>query len=141
MEETTEETMEETTEETMEETMEETTEEAEMTEETEAEEPAGPTTWEVVNSEGTSVPGCEEDDTCFMPSMLEISVGDTVMWLNQDAAAHTITSGSPATGPDGVFDSSLVMSGATFEHTFEEPGTYDYFCLVHPWMLGTIQVN
>ena len=133
--------MEETTEETTEETMEETTEETEMTEETEAEEPMGPTTWEVVNSEGTSVPGCEEDDTCFMPSMLEISVGDTVVWLNNDAVPHTITSGSPSTGPDGIFDSSLVMSDTTFEHTFEASGTYDYFCLVHPWMLGIIQVN
>ena len=97
--------------------------------------------WEVISPEGTSVAGCEETDTCFIPSMLEISVGDTVAWHNNDTAAHTVTSGSPASGPTGVFDSSLVMAGTVFEHTFDESGTYDYFCLVHPWMVGTVQVN
>ena len=105
------------------------------------EEPAGPMVWEVISPEGTSIAGCEETDTCFIPSMLEISVGDTVAWYNNDVAAHTVTSGSPSVGPTGVFDSSLVMAGTVFEHTFDESGTVDYFCLVHPWMVGTVQVN
>ena len=110
-------------------------------EDTDTEAPAGPTIWEVVTPEGTSVPGCEEDDTCFMPSSLQISVGDTVHWLNNDVAAHTVTSGSLTDGLSGVFDSGLVLGGTVFAHTFEEPGTYDYFCLVHPWMLGIVTVE
>ncbi|MEO2201966.1 MAG: plastocyanin/azurin family copper-binding protein, partial [Nitrosopumilus sp.] len=42
---------------------------------------------------------------------------------------------------DGLFDSSIFMAGSTFEFTFDEAGTYDYFCMVHPWMTGIINVN
>ena len=106
------------------------------------EEPSeGPVTVEVSMPAGTSVPGCEETDECFIPSTVSINAGDTVVWLNDDTAAHTVTSGSAADGPDGVFDSSLVMSGDTFEHTFDSSGTVDYFCLVHPWMAGSVQVS
>ena len=90
---------------------------------------------------GSSVPGCEETNECFVPSDITISVGDTVTWSNDDTAAHTVTSGIPSEGPDGIFDSSLFMAGTTFEHTFDEAGKYDYFCMVHPWMTGTVQVN
>ena len=103
--------------------------------------PVGPLAWDVITPEGTSVPGCELDDTCFQPSYLTILVGDTVNWVNDDVAAHTVTSGSPQDGPSGVFDSSLVMGGTVFSHTFEEPGTYPYFCLVHPWMIGSVIVE
>ncbi len=103
--------------------------------------PVGPLAWDVITPEGTSVPGCELDDTCFQPSYLTILVGDTVNWVNNDVAAHTVTSGSPQDGPSGVFDSSLVMGGTVFSHTFEEPGTYPYFCLVHPWMIGSVIVE
>ncbi len=47
----------------------------------------------------------------------------------------------PADGPDGIFDSSLFMAGDTFSHTFEEVGKYDYYCMVHPWMTGKVQVG
>ena len=90
---------------------------------------------------GTSVPGCEEDDSCFLPEEIIISAGDTVSWINEDTAAHTVTGGSLADGPSGVFDSSLVMAGASFEFTFDDAGSYDYFCLVHPWMEGGVLVN
>ena len=103
--------------------------------------PVGPLAWDVITPEGTSVPDCELDDTCFQPSYLTILVGDTVNWVNNDVAAHTVTSGSPQDGPSGVFDSSLVMGGTVFSHTFEEPGTYPYFCLVHPWMIGSVIVE
>jgi len=101
----------------------------------------GPTTVEVSMPAGTSVPGCEETDACFIPSFVSISAGSTVVWMNDDTAAHTVTSGSPATGPDGVFDSSLVMVGASFEVTFDDAGSIDYFCMVHPWMTGTVNVS
>jgi len=93
----------------------------------------------VENAAGSSTPGCEPD--CFIPSTVVITVGGTVTWENTDTAAHTSSSGTPADGPDGVFDSSLVMAGASFSHTFDSAGTFDYFCMVHPWMTGTVIVE
>ena len=90
---------------------------------------------------GTSVPGCEETNACYSPADITINVGDTVSWDNVDTAAHTVTSGSPADGPSGVFDSSLLMASAAYAFTFEDAGNYDYFCMVHPWMVGTVSVN
>ena len=102
---------------------------------------AGPQTHVVEMPMGTSVPGCEETNECYLPADITINVGDTVEWINVDTAAHTVTSGSPADGPSGVFDSSLVMADAVYAFTFEEAGTYDYFCMVHPWMVGSVTVN
>ena len=99
------------------------------------------TTATVTNAPGSSVPGCEDTaNGCFIPSMVTIDVGGEVIWENSDTAAHTITSGTAVEGPDGHFDSSLVMAGSTFSHTFAEAGTYDYFCMVHPWMVGSVMV-
>ncbi|MBI5145957.1 MAG: cupredoxin domain-containing protein [Thaumarchaeota archaeon] len=105
------------------------------------EEPAAPSTVDVSIPKGSSVPGCEENDECFIPNMVTVSVGGTVTWTNDDTAAHTVTSGTASDGPDGVFDSSILMSGKTFEHTFDEAGSYDYFCVVHPWMTGNVTVE
>jgi plastocyanin len=116
--------------------MEETSEEETMMEES-----AGPTTVHVEIPEGTSVPGCEETNECWSPADVTINAGDTVHWMNVDTAAHTVTGGSPADGPSGVFDSSLVMIDATYEFTFDDAGSYDYFCMVHPWMVGSVTVN
>ena len=91
--------------------------------------------------EGTSVPGCEETDACYIPSSVSIGVGETVTWSNDDTAAHTVTSGTASGGPEGVFDSSLFAAGTTFSHTFEEEGIFDYFCMVHPWMVGNVIVG
>ncbi len=90
---------------------------------------------------GSAVPGCEETNECFIPAKVSVSVGETVTWSNDDTAAHTATSGIPSEGPDGMFDSSLFMAGTTFEHTFDDSGEYDYFCMVHPWMTGKVQVG
>ena len=111
-----------------------------MEEET-MEEPAGPTTHIVDMPAGTSVPGCEETNECYIPADITINAGDTVEWINSDTAAHTVTGGTPADGPSGVFDSSLVMADASYSFTFDDAGTYDYFCMVHPWMVGTVTVN
>ena len=90
---------------------------------------------------GTSVPGCEETNECYIPASVTIAKGGKVTWTNDDTAAHTVTSGTPKDGPSGTFDSSLVMGGATFEYTFNNAGTYDYFCMVHPWMVGSVTVK
>ena len=90
---------------------------------------------------GSGVPGCDETNECFLPYNVSIGVGATITWSNDDTAAHTVTSGIVAEGPDGLFDSSIFMSGTTFEFTFNDAGTYDYFCMVHPWMTGIINVD
>ena len=102
---------------------------------------SGPQTVTVDMPAGTAVPGCEETDECFVPSSVSINKGDTVRWTNSDTAAHTVTSGTPDGGPDGVFDSSLVMAGNNYEYTFDQSGSVDYFCMVHPWMQGIVQVG
>ncbi len=98
-------------------------------------------TTDVIASRGSSVPGCEETSECFIPSTVKVNLGDTVNWFNRDFAAHTVTSGTTADGPNGIFDSSLFMAGTTFSHTFDEEGTFDYFCMVHPWMSGIVVVG
>ena len=90
---------------------------------------------------GTSLPGCEVDDACYLPPALTIPSGTTVTWVVDDNAAHTVTSGSPSGGIGELFDSGLVIAGAEFEYTFENPGDFEYFCVVHPWMVGTITVT
>jgi len=90
---------------------------------------------------GSAIPGCEDNLSCYSPYQTRISVGDSIIWTNDDTAAHTVTSGTPSSGASGIFDSSLFMSGASFEVEFFESGTYDYFCMVHPWMVGTVLVT
>ncbi|MFB5617118.1 MAG: PEFG-CTERM sorting domain-containing protein [Nitrosopumilus sp.] len=95
----------------------------------------------VSTPQGTSVPGCEATNECYIPYEITINVGEEVTWSNDDSAAHTVTAGSASDGPSGVFDSSLFMAGTTFSHTFEEAGTFPYFCMVHPWMEGIVNVG
>jgi len=90
---------------------------------------------------GASAPGCDETNECYVPYDVTVDVGEQVTWSNDDTAAHTVTSGSAADGPDGIFDSSLFMAGTTFSHTFENEGTFNYFCMVHPWMQGIVTVG
>ena len=96
----------------------------------------------VTNAPGSATPGCEETaEGCFIPSPVTIPVGGTVTWDNDDTAAHTATAGSAIDGPSGVWDSSLIMAGGSYSFTFEEAGSYDYFCMVHPWMAGLVIVE
>ncbi|MDB2445715.1 plastocyanin/azurin family copper-binding protein [Nitrosopumilus sp.] len=102
---------------------------------------AGPQTHIVETAMGSGAPGCETSNACYLPQDITISTGDTVLWDNVDTAAHTVTGGSPADGPSGVFDSSLLMAGLDYSFTFDDAGNYDYFCMVHPWMVGSVTVN
>jgi len=97
---------------------------------------------------GTSVPGCEEDNSCWDPTEVTVEVGATVTWTNDDAASHTVTAGDLQVDPDNVgedvpngFDSGMMLSGATFSHPFDVEGSYPYFCMIHPWMVGTVIVQ
>jgi plastocyanin len=102
---------------------------------------AGPQTHIVETAMGSGAPGCETSNACYLPQDITISTGDTVQWDNVDNAAHTVTGGSPSDGPSGVFDSSLLMAGLDYSFTFNDAGNYDYFCMVHPWMVGSVTVN
>jgi plastocyanin len=73
-------------------------------------------------------------DFAFSPGSLTIPVGATVIWRNNDGAAHTATSTSPG------FDSGNLDNGAHFSFTFLKPGTYAYVCSYHPNMTGQITV-
>lgn len=102
--------------------------------------PDMPRTHTVDMAEGSGVLGCEETNSCYEPWSLDVSSGDTISWVNLDSAAHTVSSTTDGK-PDGVFDSGLVLAGDSFQFTFEDPGEYPYFCIVHPWMEGIIRVN
>ena len=95
----------------------------------------------VTNAVGSFTPGCEDTDSCFIPSTVTIDVGGEVIWENIEDAGHTVTSGSPSDGPDGAFDSGLMAPSASFSHTFADAGTFTYFCMVHPWMQGMVMVS
>jgi len=99
-----------------------------------------PMTLTVSIPEGVGVPGCEETRECFSPYEISVAVGATVTWSNDDTAVHTVTSGKDLLH-DELFDSSIFMSGTTFETTFNDAGSFDYFCLVHPWMTGIVHVS
>ncbi len=99
-----------------------------------------PMTLTIAIPEGVGVPGCEETRECFSPYEVSVAVGATVTWSNDDIAVHTVTSGKKMIH-DELFDSSIFMSGETFEITFSDAGSFDYFCLVHPWMTGIVNVS
>ncbi|MDQ3727778.1 MAG: plastocyanin/azurin family copper-binding protein, partial [Thermoproteota archaeon] len=87
------------------------------------------------------VPGSSTLTTdAYQPNPVQVSVGSTVTWTNNDSQPHTATSGENAT-PDGRFDSGIMAPAATFDHTFTEAGEFPYFCLLHPNMVGTVSVS
>ena len=91
---------------------------------------------------GSGAPGCEEtDDGCYIPSTATVDVGGVVIMSNPDTAAHTFTAGTPADGPSGEFDTGLLMAANSFEWSPDTVGEVPYFCMVHPWMVGTIIVQ
>ena len=75
------------------------------------------------------------DNFSFGPQTLTVPVGTTVTWTNRDDIPHTIVS------TDGVFKSKVRDTDESFSYTFTKPGTYTYFCSVHPKMTGKIVVQ
>ncbi len=90
------------------------------------------------------VPGASTlTDTAFQPNPVNVKVGDTVSWTNNDNTIHTVIEGNPATGGEveGGFASEILGPGVTFEHTFNQTGTFEYYCNLHPNMVGTVIVS
>lgn len=77
----------------------------------------------------------------YSPTVIDIEVGDTITWINDDTSTHTVSSGKPKLGIDGRMDSGLINPGDSFSHTFDKSGVYGYYCLMHPWMTGTVNVG
>lgn len=73
--------------------------------------------------------------------LIDITLGDTIIWKNADTVQHTVVSGNPNDGPNGIFNSGLIKTGGSFSYKFTKEGTYDYFCSIHPWMTGTVTVS
>jgi len=90
---------------------------------------------------GSSLSGCEIDNLCYEPASMDIPVNEMVFWKNKDNVAHTVTSGGPENGSSGVFDSEIIPGGEYFSYQFGKKGIFDYYCTLHPWMLGTITVG
>ncbi len=102
-------------------------------------EPVEPIVVEVAIPEGAGIQ--QIGQLYYDPEVVQVELGTTVLWNNVDTTIHTVTSGTPENGPSELFDSGLVGVGETFEYTFTEAETVDYYCIVHPWMVGTVEVS
>ena len=89
--------------------------------------------------DGAAIP--EEGQLFYDPETIDVSVGTTVIWENVDNTMHTATSGNPTGGYDEVFDSDILSAGDSYEFTFADAGSYEYYCILHPWMIGTVNVE
>lgn len=70
----------------------------------------------------------------YSPNVITVPLGATVVWTNKDDVPHTVTK-------DGMFDSGMLAQGDSWSYTFTEPGTYEYYCIPHPWMKGKVIVS
>ena len=102
--------------------------------------------------------GCDEDETStgnngnpgpnevfmqsssFSPATRTVTVGTTIKWVNKVNATHNVISGTPA-APSGLFNSGDMGMNAEFPFTFNQAGTFQYFCSHHAGMTGTIIVQ
>jgi plastocyanin len=86
-------------------------------------------------AEGDAAAVLKIDNYAFMPKSVTVKAGTTVTWTNQDDETHTVTSTTKE------FKSKPLSAGDKFTFTFTTPGTYKYFCSLHPFMTGTIVVE
>ena len=87
------------------------------------------------NSNTPSQAAVKIDNFAFSPAQITVSVGTTVRWTNGDDIPHTVVSN------DKVFKSKVLDTDEQFTYTFTKPGTYPYFCSIHPKMTGTVVVR
>jgi plastocyanin len=93
-----------------------------------------------INSQKSAAPSQEQLPVvsiagfAFNPATLQVKVGTTVTWTNNEPAPHTITSAN-------FVGSGTLAQGQTFNYTFTQAGDYEYFCSIHPSMRGKVQVS
>jgi plastocyanin len=91
---------------------------------------------------GSAQAACVSTNNCFSPNPLTVAPGTTVTWKNTDTTMHVICSGKVTDDECGkVFEDDTLKPGTTFQFTFANAGTFDYFCSVHPWMTGQVIVG
>ena len=93
----------------------------------------------VIIPDGAAIP--DDGQIFYDPETIDITVGTTVAWENVDSTMHTATSGNPTVGHDDVFDSDILSAGESYKYTFADAGSYEYYCILHPWMVGTVNVE
>jgi plastocyanin len=108
------------------------------------------TVLEVDVKEDTKVPainisiveGSIRGDKAYEPNPLHVKVGSKITWTNDDKTTHTATSGTITSNEYGkIFDSGYLSKGKSFTFVFDKPGEFEYFCLLHPTMIGKIVVS
>ncbi len=90
------------------------------------------------NSAGAQQPDSTEvkiDNFSFGPAEIKVRAGTTVTWTDRDDIPHTVVS------TDKVFKSKVLDTDEKFSFTFNKPGTYEYFCSIHPKMTGKVVVQ
>jgi plastocyanin len=95
---------------------------------------------DVIMPTKSSRPGCDIEDICYIPSSIGIEKGKSVTWVNEDSSFHSVTSGFYGE-PTGLFDSGYLDPYQFYTLYFDESGTYDYFCTLHPWMKAQVIVE
>jgi amicyanin len=89
-------------------------------------------------AQGTPVTGVTQvtiKNSAYQPANMQVRVGATVTWTNQDSVPHSVTF------KQGMMkESGLLAQGQSFSYTFHTLGTYQYFCTVHPYMIATVTV-
>ena len=83
----------------------------------------------------TTAPSVDIEDFAYAPDPLRVDAGTTVTFTNRDEFDHTVTA------KDKSYDSGTLAEDATFERTFDAPGTYAYFCAIHNSMTGSVVVS
>ncbi len=91
------------------------------------------TTTPTAEPRAATVNSVEIKGFAFNPATITVAKGTTVTWTNKDSAAHTVTGSG--------FDSGSLSKGQTFSYTFNEAGTFDYICTIHPSMKGKVIVT
>jgi plastocyanin len=73
--------------------------------------------------------------TAYAPNPVNVAVGATVRWMNNDTTTHTSTANG------GAWSSGAIAPGGSFSMTFQSAGAYPYRCTIHPNMVGTVNVQ
>ncbi len=95
---------------------------------------------DVIMPTKVSRPGCDIEDICYIPSTIVVEKGKSITWINEDSSFHSVTSGFYGE-PTGLFDSGYLDPYQSYTLSFDEFGTYDYFCTLHPWMKAQVIVE